>query len=434
MRAGLFDESADLQSEIARREYAGETDPVRIVELVREAHDEGIAGRSYHAVGASCFGHSLLALDERGRPLTPILGWRDTRSAAVADELARKLDTEAVHERTGCHVHTSYWPAKLAWLAAEQPELFRSARRFVSFSDYLYAELLGRDVPASTSMASASGLFELRARAWDEELLATLGLDPEQLPQVSDEAVDGWYPALLDGACSNLGTGCVTRGQAALMVGTSGAFRTVYETDRPQPRPGLFLHWVDERRVVEGGSLSDGGSLSHWIDQTLADAGGSLADRDPDSHGLTWLALLGGERSPGWHQHAKGAIDGLTFETTPLDLRQAALEGLAFRFAEVAELMPEVEEVVATGGALLRDADWLQIIADALGRPITVSGVAEGSLRGAAIVALERLGETPPPAPLAHLVEPRLDRAAAYRSARERQRRLYEAATAAWTS
>jgi len=434
VRAGLFDESADLQSEIARREYAGETDPVRIVELVREAHDEGIAGRSYHAVGASCFGHSLLALDERGRPLTPILGWRDTRSAAAADELARKLDTEAVHERTGCHVHTSYWPAKLAWLAAEQPELFRSARRFVSFSDYLYAKLLGRDVPASTSMASASGLFELRARAWDEELLATLGLDPEQLPQVSDEAVDGWYPALLDGACSNLGTGCVTRRQAALMVGTSGAFRTVYETDLPQPRPGLFLHWVDERRVVEGGSLSDGGSLSHWIDQTLADAGGSLADRDPDSHGLTWLALLGGERSPGWHQHAKGAIDGLTFETTPLDLRQAALEGLAFRFAEVAELMPEVEEVVATGGALLRDADWLQIIADALGRPITVSGVAEGSLRGAAIVALERLGETPPPAPLAHLVEPRLDRAAAYRSARERQRRLYEAATAAWTS
>ncbi len=434
MRAGLFDESADLQSEIARREYAGETDPVRIVELVREAHDEGIAGRSYHAVGASCFGHSLLALDERGRPLTPILGWRDTRSAAAADELARTLDTEAVHERTGCHVHTSYWPAKLAWLAAEQPELFRSARRFVSFSDYLYAELLGRDVPASTSMASASGLFELRARAWDEELLATLGLGPEQLPQVSDEAVDGWYPALLDGACSNLGTGCVTRRQAALMVGTSGAFRTVYETDLPQPRPGLFLHWVDERRVVEGGSLSDGGSLSHWIDQTLADAGGSLADRDPDSHGLTWLALLGGERSPGWHQHAKGAIDGLTFETTPLDLRQAALEGVAFRFAEVAESMPEVEEVVATGGALLRDADWLQIIADALGRPITVSGVAEGSLRGAAIVALERLGETPPPAPLAHLVEPRLDRAAAYRSARERQRRLYEAATAAWTS
>ena len=218
------------------------------------------------------------------------------------------------------------------------------------------------------------------------------------------------------------------------MVGTSGAFRTVYESDRPQPRHGLFLHWIDGRRVVEGGSLSDGGSLSHWLDQTLAGADGSLADRDPASHGLTWLALLGGERSPGWHRHAKGVINGLTFETTPLDLRQAALEGVAFRFAEVAELMPEVEEVVATGGALLRDPDWLQIMADALAQPITVSGVAEGSLRGAAIVALERLGETPPPAPVARVVQPRLDRADAYRAARERQRRLYDAATAAWTS
>src|SRR5256885_9424174 len=180
------------------------------------------------------------------------------------------------------------------------------------------------------------------------------------------------------------------------MVGTSGAFRTVYETDHPRPRPGLFVHRIDDERVVEGGSLSDGGGLVHWIDETLADADGSLADRDPGSHGLTFLALLGGERSPGWHQHAKGAIEGLTFDTTPLDLRQAALEGVAFRFAEVAELMPEVEEVVATGGALLREADWVQIMADALGRQIVVSGVAEASLRRAAVVAPEPLRGAPP--------------------------------------
>jgi gluconokinase len=120
---------------------------------------------------------------------------------------------------------------------------------------------------------------------------------------------------------------------------------------------------------------------------------------------------------------------GLTFETTPLDLRQAALEGVAFRFAEVADLMPEVDEVVATGAGLLKDRDWLQIMADALGRPITVSGVKEGSLRGAAVLALERLGESPPAAPLDGVIEPRPDRADAYRAARGRQRRLYDAVT-----
>ena len=433
VRAQIF--AADARErEPARREYPDENDPARVVALVREAVDEAVGGDDYDAVGASCFGHSLLAVDDGGRPLTEILGWRDTRSADAAEWLARRLDADAVHARTGCHLHTSYWPAKLAWLAQEQPDVFRNAQRFVSFCDFLYAQLLGRDAPTSLSIASASGMLELHARAWDQELLETLGVETERLPEISDGALDGWYPALLDGACSNLGAGCVTRERAALMVGTSGAFRTVYESAQPQARDGLFIHWLDERRVVEGGSLSDGGSLVHWLGETLRDAGGSLADRDPESHGLTFLALLGGERSPGWHQHAKGAVEGLTFETTPLDLRQAALEGVAFTFAEVADRMPEVEEIVATGGALLKDDDWLQIMADALGRPVAASGVKEASLRGAAIVALERLGETPPDAPLGRVVEPRLDHADAYRAGRERYRRLYEAATAALTS
>ena len=107
-----------------------------------------------------------------------------------------------------------------------------------------------------------TGLVDLRTRAWDKELLDVLDLDEERLPHISDEPADGWFPAALDGACSNLGAGCVTRERAALMVGTSGALRIVHETEQPEPREGLFLHWLDGDRVVEGGSLSDGGNLS----------------------------------------------------------------------------------------------------------------------------------------------------------------------------
>jgi gluconokinase len=397
---------------------------------------EGVGGAAGSAgVGTSCFGHSLLALDASGSPLTPILGWRDTRSADAADWLSRRVDAAAVHTRTGCQIHTSYWPAKLAWLAQAEPEVFRSAHRFVSFCDYLYAQLLGRAVDTGISIASATGLVDLSTRTWDEELLARLGVDAERLPEISDAPIDGWYPALLDGACSNLGAGCVTRERAALMVGTSGALRTVYETTSPEPREGLFLHWIDDTRVVEGGSLSDGGNLYAWLEQTLRDPPTrSLADRDPGSHGLTFLPLLGGERSPGWHQHAKGAVHGLTFETTTLDLLQAGLEGVAFRFAEIADLLPGIEQIVATGAALLKDPDWVQIMADALGRTILTSAVPEASLRGAAVVVLERLGEAPAPAALGPAVEPRPDKADAFRAARERQRRLYDVVTSEPTS
>jgi gluconokinase len=396
VRAQVFGPDA-VEGEAASRTYTGETDPERIVELVRATVEEALGDEQVDATGASCFGHSLLALDARGRPLTPILGWLDRRSAAAAESLARRLDAEAVHARTGCHLHWSYWPAKLAWLAEEEPDVFGSAHRFVCFAEYLYAQVRGdREIPASLSLASTTGLVDLRTHSWDDELLTTLGLDEERLAPISADPVGTWYPALFDGACSNIGLGCIGRERAVLMIGTSGAFRNVYETDAPEPRRGLFLYLVDERRVVEGGALSDGGNVHDWLHRTLQDAQGSLADRDPDSHGLTFLTLLGGERSPGWSLHTTGGVQGLTLDTTPLDLRQAALEGVACRFAEVAELMPEVEEVVAAGGALLKDPDWLQITADALERPIVVGSVREASLRGAAVAVLERLGVSPP--------------------------------------
>jgi gluconokinase len=423
VRAQRFDERGNAADELRQERYDG-GDPDEMVALVRkviDGRDEGV-----DAVGASCFGHSLIALDDGGRPLTPVLGWRDIRSADAAEWLSRRLDRDAVHVRTGAYLHPSFWPAKLVWLAETEPEVFRRATRFVSFAGYLYEQLRGEPSSESVSLASGTGLLDLAAARWDAELLELTGVGEERLPRLSDDPAGAWYPALIDAACSNLGAGCTGKARAALMVGTSAALRLLYETERLQPRPGLFLYRLDERRVVEGGALSDGGNLADWLGRTLAGAAGSLAGRDPRDHGLTFLPFLGGERSTGWDPHATGSVHGLTFATTPLDIRQAALEGVAYRFAAIAELLPGLEEVVATGGGLLKDPDWIQIMADALARPVTVSAVQEGSLRGAAVATLERLGCETDAAPLGAVFQPREDRADAYRSARDRQERLYE--------
>ena len=411
VRAQRFDKRGEPAGEVRQEEYEAD-DPNEVAAAVhRVLSDE-------EPDATSCFAHSLVAVDEDWNALTPILGWRDTRSAGAAEWLARRLDADAVHARTGAFLHPSFWPAKLAWLAQTEPEIFRTAARFVSFADCIRGE-----PRTSLGMASTSGLLDLTTLAWDEELLATLGVDRDRLPEIDD--VQLWP----DAACSNAGAGCTTRDRAALMVGTSGALRVLYESEQPQPRPGLFLYLADEHRVVEGGALSDGGNLYDWLERTLADAPGSLAERDPRDHGLVFLPFLGGERSTGWNPNARGTIHGLTFETTPLDLRQAAYEGVAFRFAAIADLLPELREVVATGGGLLHDRDWVQIMADALARPIAVSGVPEASLRGAAVLALERRGHEVGKAPIAGVVEPRADRAEAYRAAREAQQKLYEALT-----
>jgi gluconokinase len=411
VRSQRFDERGEPGGELRQERYATDDadDVVATVHRVLES-DEPDA--------ISCFAHSLVAVDADWNALTPILGWRDTRSAGAAEWLARRLDAESVHARTGAFLHPSYWPAKLAWLAETEPHIFRRAAWFVSFADYL------RGAPeTSLSIASSSGLLDLTEQDWDEELLVTLGVERARLPTIAD------VPLWVDAACSNAGAGCIGRDRAALMVGTSGALRVLYESERPQPKPGLFLYLADERRVVEGGALSDGGNLFDWLERTLAGSSGSLAGRDPSDHGLVFLPFLGGERSTGWNPEARGTIHGLTFATTPLDVRQAAYEGVAFRFAAIADLLPDVEAIVATGGGLLHDGDWIQIMADALARPVTVSAVPEASLRGAAVFALERLGHTANDAPTSQVVEPRAERAEAYRAAREAQRELYDALT-----
>lgn len=420
VRAQVFDERGEPVDELRQEVYGGD-DPDEIARLVREA----IGGREADLTATSCFGHSLVALDARGRPLTPVLGWRDTRSAEAAERLRGRLDPAAVHARTGQFLHSAYWPAKLLWLAETEPEIFRGAARFVSCADYLYAELIGAAPAASPSIASGTGLYHLGARRWDEELLDAVGVGEERLPALSDAPVGTWHPAILDGVCANLGAGC-TGGRAAITIGTSSALRVLREAERPEPRPGLFTYVLDGRRLVDGGALSDGGNLLAWLDRTVAAAAGSLAARGPGDHGLTFLPFLGGERSTGWNPEATGAIAGISLATTPLDLRQAAMEGVAFRLAAIADLLPEIEQIVATGGALVHDRDWAQIVADALARPLTMSGVPEASLRGAAVAALERAGYEPVDAPLGETIAPRAALADAYRSARERQESLYE--------
>ena len=188
-----------------------EFDLHRVAEAVDETVRGALRGQEVDAVAASCFWHSLALTDPRGEVVTPLLTWRDSRAEAEAEELARTLDAEDVHRRTGCPLHASFWPAKLLWLRRNDPWLARGAKA-VSVSDVALGE------PAtSVSIASGTGMLNRETLDWDEELLAAVGIDPEQLPRVSDEPHerDGrtWLPAIGDGAAANLGSGAVGDGR-----------------------------------------------------------------------------------------------------------------------------------------------------------------------------------------------------------------------------
>jgi len=407
-------------------------------------------------VGVSTFWHSLIGLDAQRQPLTPVYSWADIRSAAEAQELARRLDPDAYHARTGTLPHPSYPAAKLLWLQDAEPELYKKVERWVSFGEYLFLRLFG-EATASVSMASATGLFDQKKLCWDEETLGAIDVDERRLSQIGDDPVIGlerddaqrwpalvraqWFPAYGDGACANVGSGAIGPNRAGMSIGTSGAMRVLWAGEPVAPPDGLWLYRLDAKRVLLGGALSEGGNLFEWVSDRF-----KLPERDelarkvaaiaPDSHGLTWLPFLAGERSPGWHANARGTLSGLTMHTSPEAILRAGLEAIAYRFALIANLLDdhlaEEHTIIGSGNALINDHSWPQIMADALGHPLIASTEPEASLRGAALTALERLNAFPNLEEVATLAlhdaeqyQPDTENHAIYARAIERQRELY---------
>ncbi len=413
------------------------------------------AGRAVDAVSFSAFWHCFLGVDAQGAATTPIIHLFDTRSAPQVATLKSTLDETATQQRVGCVFHTSYWPAKLLWLAENRADDVQRTAKWLSFGEYLFLKLFG-EARTSTSMASASGLWNQNEAAYDARLLSALPLSVSQLTPLDqfDEPATKltlefagrwpalnnvpWFPSIGDGACNNIGAGGVSKEQFALMVGTSGAMRVVVEAPSMTIPNGLWCYRVDPRRFVLGGALSNGGDVFKWMQRTLQlppedELERTLAASSPGTHGLGILPFFAGERSPYWRPDFRAAFTGMTYATTPVDILRASLESVAVRFSQIYQLLEagvgRPQTVIASGGALASSPAWAQMMTDALGRPI-VAGPDEASARGAALLALERIGAiaslTEAPPDFAITYQPDAARHAAYRDLLTRQQQLIE--------
>jgi len=470
VRAMLFDTrgralpNAEVQSAYAQNTTADggvQTDPEALLaltvsclkQLIRKT-DNKTRGR-IAGVGVSCFWHSLVGVGEEGRAVTPLFSWADLRATAQAEKLKTEVDAAAYHARTGCVLHPCYWPAKLRWLQETQPELFGKTQLWMSFGEYLQSRLFGA-ATCSLSMASGTGLLNQNTKEWDPETLTETPIALRQLNPLDDAAqpVSGltaewtsalgflktlpWLLASGDGACSNAGSGAVDTGRIAINVGTSGAIRVAVKAGQIVIPEKLFCYRVDDERFLVGGAFANGGNVYAWAEKTLQigdrrTAAKAAAMLTPDGHGLTILPFWAGERSPGWHTGARAAIVGMNLHTTPAEILRASLEAIAFQFANVYDILiqqfPSATQIVASGGALVGDPAWAQIMADAMGAPITASRVGEATSRGAALLAFKSLGliadlsEVPAFLGKTYMPDPKTHEI--YQKARARQAALY---------
>jgi gluconokinase len=412
------------------------------------------------AVGMATLTGNVLAVDDAGHNLTPLISYADTRPAEQAMQLRQELDQEAWHQRTGTLFHSAYLPARLLWAREEHPDLWRSARVWRDIGSHLYARWFrAEDVPVSYSVASWSGLLHRTRLVWDGELLEQLGIGVDKLPPLADfdRPCQGLAPdfarrwpalkdvpfflAIGDGAAANVGSGCVAPDRVALTIGTSAAVRVILPGAPDLVPAGLWNYRVDREHSLIGGALSDGGSLVAWMLEALR-AGGpadldqideALMVREPAAHGLTVLPFLSGERSPGYADAATLTITGMGRSTGSIDILQAGIEAVTYRLGLIGDLLsPLVADdavIVASGGALRSSGYWPQLIADVFGRAIMPADGVEATSRGVALLVLKALGVIKRledvGVPTGGRVAPREEFFQRHREAIERQQQLY---------
>lgn len=395
-----------------------------IVTVRQVLQRSGVTPSEIKGIGLSGQMHGSVFLDGDRNVLRRALLWNDQRTQAECDWITQTVGRERVVELISNPILTGFTAGKIIWVRNHEPEIYAKIRKVLLPKDYIRLMLTG-EYATEVSDASGTALFNVRKRAWADELLDAIGVPLDWMPVCyeSPEISGRITPEVAaltglaagtpvvggggDQAAGAVGNGIVETGIVSSVIGTSGvvfAFSDEPIVD-PQLRLHTFCHAVPGKWHLMGVMLSAGGSLQWYRDaycqpeKVVASALGhdpydiicaEVAKAPAGSEGLIFLPYLSGERTPHPDPNARGVLFGLTRRTDRSHVARAVLEGVAYGLADSFQIMEDmnlpIKQVRASGGGA-RSKFWRGIQTDITGYPHVTINVDEGPALGVALLA-----------------------------------------------
>jgi len=378
-----------------------------------------IAARELAAIGITNQRETTILWERAsGRPVANAIVWQSRVSAPLCDRLKADGLENLFRERTGLVVDAYFSGTKIKHLLDTTPGLRARAQRgeilFGTVDSFLLWRLTaGRRHATDVSNASRTLLFNIHTLDWDEDLLNLLGVPRVMLPEiVSSSEIYGQTEAALLGAPVSIGglagdQQAALFGQACFQPGTAkntygtGCFALLNTGTKPVASQKGLLTSVAWKLGAEvsyclEGAVFIAGAVVQWLRDGLRILGSSaeveaLAASVPDSAGIYFVPAFVGLGAPYWDPYARGAIIGITRDTSQAHIARAALEAIAYQTCEVLRLMQQeaglrLPNLKVDGGAAC-NALLMQFQADLLGVPIRRPAVLETTALGAAYLA-----------------------------------------------
>jgi glycerol kinase len=383
----------------------------------------GIRAADVRAIGITNQRETTVIWNRKtGQPVHHAIVWQDRRGEPVCAQLREQGHAPLIQSRTGLLIDSYFSATKIKWLLDNVPGVRAQAERgelaFGTMDSWLLWQLTGGALHATdVTNASRTMLFDVRRNAWDDELLALLGVPRELMPQVLPSSADYGKtqaallgaPVMIGGVAGDqqsalFGQACFTAGMAKNTYGT-GCFMLMHTGAQFQASTNGLLttsaaQLTSQTEFATEGSVFVGGAVVQWLRDGLNAIKGSgevqaLAESVPDAGGVVLVPAFTGLGAPYWQPDARGTITGLTRGTTLGHIARAALESIAFQSAALLQAMSRdavaagakpVSELRVDGGASVNDL-LMQFQADLLGIPVVRPAVTETTALGAAYLA-----------------------------------------------
>jgi xylulokinase len=382
----------------------------------------GRKGSDIAAVGVTGMLPAVVLLDGADRLLRRSIQQSDGRTGREVEELRAEFEPAEFVRRTGNGINQQLVAAKLRWLERHEPEVFSRIGAVFGSYDYINWRLTGVKA-LEHNWALESGFVDLARGQPAADLVALGHIEPLVLPPVrASHEVIGEVTAeaaaatglaagtpVVAGCADHIASAFVAgiRSDGDLLIKFGGAGDILLATDTPKPDPRLFLdHHLVPGLFMPNGCMACSGAVLNWIVRELAagvleQADGPrekphaafdrLAAKVPaGADGLILLPYFLGEKTPIHDPYARGTLVGLGLHHTLAHIWRAALEAVVFGFRHHVDVFEQlgqsVRHVVASDGGAASPL-WMQIAADALGRPVHLLRGHPGSCLGAAYVA-----------------------------------------------
>lgn len=405
----LGDATADYPLYNPKPMYA-EQDPLdwlaAVTKVIKKITEMGI---TIEGIGLSGQMHGLVLLDDDDNVLRNSIIWCDNRCNNEVEEIKSILGNDFVKSITGNDVHQAFTLAKLLWVKNNEPDIFSKINKVCLPKDYI-RYMLTNEFKTEYSDASGMQMLDIKKKKYALSILEPLKIDVNWLPQLIESVdISGYIKPELaaklgvsnscfivggagDQAAAAIGNGILSKGQASIVLGSSGVVFTPIEKDdiSSDLKVQVFMHAVKDMYHVMG--VTNGCGLSYkWYKENIGiddyeklnDEAGKVLNND-----LIYLPYLNGERTPHLDPYATGTFIGIRQNTTKANLTRAILEGVAYSLKDCFSVLPDMDYHVRISGGGAKGVLWRSIIASVLNFPIERIKQSEAGALGVAILAM----------------------------------------------